>query len=437
MTDLDCSDHVSSRRLFLQSTAATAAVSPLIARGETPNQASKPAPAVHIQVDETLRVGLIGCGLRGAGAAIDALHADPEAKLVALADAFADKATGCRSLLGRDRQVGDRVEVPEEKIFVGFDAYKQLIDSGVDIVLLATPPHFRPQHLEYAIAQGKHCFVEKPVAVDAVGIHRVEAACQEARDKGLSVVSGLCWRYDHGVQETIQRIEDGAIGDIVAIESIYNAGGLWHRGDQPEWSRMEYQLRNWIYHTWLSGDIIAEQAVHSLDKSAWLLGDVHPIKAMGTGGRQQRVDPKYGEVFDHFSVFYEYEAGPRVYFTCRQQVGCTTHVDELVHGTKGRARILAHHINGETTWKYRGRKPSMYRVEHEALFNSIRKGEPIDDSHHMINSSMMAIMGRQAAYTGKTLTWDDAVANPERLGPTEYAWGDAPEPVVALPGEAS
>ncbi|MCA9239318.1 MAG: Gfo/Idh/MocA family oxidoreductase, partial [Planctomycetales bacterium] len=297
-----------------------------------------------------------------------------------------------------------------------------------------TPPHFRPEHLAYAVDKKKHVFVEKPVAVDMVGAASVEQTCDKAAQLGLSIVSGLCWRYDLGVRETIQRIQDGAIGDIVAIESCYNGGTLWHRGDKPDWSRMEYQIRNWLYYTWLSGDIIGEQAVHSLDKTAWLLGDASPTRAMGMGGRQQRTDPKYGNVWDHFAVFFEYPSGPSVYFTCRQQDGCTPFVDEIVHGTKGKARVLAHRIYGEEKWRYRGPKPSMYRNEHVEFFKSIRDGQPIDNGAYMVNSTRIAILGRMAAYSGKTLAWEDALADATRLGPGEYQWANVPEPAVAVPG---
>lgn len=393
------------------------------------------ARAAHSGVDETLRVGLIGCGGRGRGAAIDALSADSNAKLVAIGDAFMDRAKSGLSAIEFNESVADRVVVDSDHTFAGFDAYKKVIDSDVDVIILATPPHFRPDQFEYAVEKGKHVFIEKPVSTDMPGTHRIAETCEMARKKGLSIVSGLCWRYDLGVNETMKRIQDGAIGDIVTIESCYNSGTLWHRGDKPEWSRMEYQMRNWLYYTWLSGDIIAEQAIHSLDKTAWLLGDTSPTKAMGIGGRQQRTDPKYGNVFDHFTVFYEYPTGQSVYFTCRQQDGCTNRVDEVVHGTKGKAEILANRIwddSGE--WRYDGPKPGMYLQEHVEFFKSIRDGKPIDNGDYMVNSTRIALMGRMAAYSGKTLSWDDAVNDKEELGPKEYTWGDVPEPTVATPG---
>lgn len=416
------------RRQFLQRSASAAAISPLLV------SSAAAAAGVHEGTDETLRVGLIGCGGRGTGAALDSLRADPQTKLVAIGDTFADRAHDSLKSIQADEKVGSRAVVDEDHIFVGFDAYKSVIDAGVDVVILTTPPHFRPQHLAYAIEQGKHCFVEKPIAVDAPGVLSVQATCELAKQKKLAVVSGLCWRYDDGVLETIKRIQDGAIGDIIAIESSYNAGTLWHRKSQPEWSGMEYQVRNWLYYTWLSGDHIAEQAIHSLDKTAWLHDDASPTAAVGIGGRQQRTDEKYGHIFDHHVVFYEYANGVPVYFTCRQQDNTTTHVDELVLGTKGKAQILKHRIEGENKWRFRGKKPSMYLQEHVAMYRSIRDGTPINNGHYMCNSTMIAIMGRMCTYTGQKLTWEQAIGSQERLGPDTYHWTDMPEPEVAIPG---
>jgi predicted dehydrogenase len=382
-----------------------------------------------------LKVGLIGCGGRGTGAAINALSADPHTQITALGDAFADRADSCLQTLQENTELASRVLVDRERVFSGFDAYKNVIDSGVDVVILASPPHFRPRHLAYAVDQGKHCFVEKPIAVDVPGSLEVKQTCELAATKGLSIVSGLCWRYEPGVVETIDRVKSGAIGDIIAIESCYNAGPLWHRGDESSWSRMEYQLRNWPYYTWLSGDHITEQAIHSLDKTAWLLDDASPVKARGIGGRQQRTEQKYGNVFDHHVVFYEYANGVPVYFTCRQQENCSTLVDECVLGTKGKAWILANRIAGEKKWKYRGTKPNMYQVEHEALFQSIRNGKPVNDGHLMTNSTLISIMGRLATYTGQDLTWEQTMRSSERLGPDKYEWSDMPEPEVAIPGK--
>lgn len=423
------SDNQHDRRKFLQTSVAAASLAaPLVTRAATNS------PAVHTGGSELLRVGLVGCGGRGTGAAIDTLAADPLTELVSIGDTFSDRAQACLENLNADEAVSVRVKVEADRVFVGFDAYKSVIDSGVDVVLLATPPHFRPMQFAYAVEQGKHCFVEKPVGVDVQGVRKVIETSKLAKEKGLAVVSGLCWRYDNGVLATMQRIQDGAIGDIVAIQSTYNAGTLWHRGDDPAWSRMEYQLRNWLYHTWLSGDHIAEQAIHSLDKTAWLMGDAHPTKAVGIGGRQQRTDAKYGNIFDHHVVFYEYDNGVPVYFTCRQQDNCTTGVDEVVLGTKGKAHILKNRIDGENKWRYRGEKPSMYRQEHVAMYESIRSGNPINNGHYMTNSTLVAIMGRMCSYTGKELKWDQILSSQERLGPMNYEWSDVPVGTVAIPG---
>jgi predicted dehydrogenase len=243
------------------------------------------------------------------------------------------------------------------------------------------------------------------------------------------------------VQETVRRItEDRAIGDIITIESCYNTGTLWHRGDQPGWSRMEYQIRNWLYFTWLSGDHINEQAIHSLDKTAWLQGDAHPTRAFGTGGRQQRTGREFGDIYDHHAVFYEYPSGVRVNFMCRQQQDCSSYVEEVVRGTKGTAYIpQVCRIEGENPWHFdeeAAKKIDMYDLEHVALFNSIRDGKPINNGHYMANSTMLAIMGRMCTYTGQALTWEQCFNSQQRLGPEEYAWNDeVPASKVAIPGK--
>ncbi len=424
----DTNSSSASRRDFIKTSTGLAVGAALVGTMAVPR-------AVHAGTSEKIKVGLVGCGGRGTGAAQNALNASPENVLTAVGDTFADQAANSLKHLRRSEATKDRVQVAEDHVFVGFDAYKKVVDS-VDVVILATPPHFRPQHLAYAVEKGKHTFVEKPIAVDAPGVKSVIETCNKAKEKNLAVVSGLCWRYHPAVQETIKRVvEDKAIGDIIAIQSCYNAGTLWHRGDNPKWSRMEYQVRNWLYFHWLSGDHICEQAVHSLDKTAWLQGDISPTKAVGLGGRQQRVQPEYGDIYDHHTVFYEYPTGIRVYFTCRQQSDTTTMVDEVVLGTKGKAFILQNQIEGEKPWKYIGKGHDMYDLEHVALFNSIRDGKPINNGHYMANSTMLAVMGRMCTYTGKELTWDQCMNSQERLGPTEYGWNDnVPAVKVAIPG---
>lgn len=403
------------------------------------------ARSAHAAGSDILRIGVVGCGGRGSGAAIQALNADRNTKLVAMADAFEDRletsyknlsaATVPYSQVEQSDDLASRVDVSPEHRFVGFDAYKQVIDL-VDVVILATPPHFRPHQLAYAVEKGVHVFAEKPVATDARGVRQCLESCELAKKKDLSIVSGLCWRYHNPRQETMQRVLDGAIGEPVSIETIYNTGGVWQprkTRDQVE-SDMEYQLRNWYYYTWLSGDHIVEQAVHALDTMAWAMGDQAPIKCWGSGGRQVRVDPKYGDLFDHFSVIYEYPNDVRGYHSCRHWSGASTKVQDYILGSKGFCDVWKHKIRGDVSWRYRGDNNPMYQAEHDKLFASIRSATPINDGLYMCRSTLLAIMGRMAAYTGKEITWDMAVRSQQELGPKEYAWGEAPSVIVPTPG---
>ncbi len=417
---------VPSRRDFLK-TSTAAAVGGAIVGGLSLSRSA------HAGGDDVLKIGLIGCGGRGTGAAAQALAADKNVKLTAMGDAFADRLQ--QSLANLKQQTpAEKIDVAADRCFVGFDAYQKVIDSGVDVVLLCTPPHFRPAHFKAAVAAGKHIFAEKPVAVDAQGVRSVLATAEEAKKKGLSVVSGLCYRYDLPKRETIKRIHDGEIGDIVAINVNYNTGTLWMHPRKPEWSDMEWQMRNWLYFTWLSGDHNVEQHVHSLDKAAWVMKDEPPVKAFGLGGRQVRVQPEFGQIFDHHAVVYEYANGVKLFAYTRQQAGCSVDVSDYVMGTKGTADVMHHEIKGADKWRYRGEKPNMYQVEHDELFASIRSGNPIDNSLYMARSSMMAIMGRMATYTGQTITWDQAMNSKEDLTPPKYEWGPLAVAPVAMPG---
>src|SRR4051812_42455784 len=305
-----------------------------------------------------------------------------------MADAFTDRLQSSLNTLKNDADIADKIDVKQECCFTGFNAYKALLESGVEVVLLCTPPHFRPLHLRAAIDAGKHVFAEKPVAVDAPGIHKVLDACADAKKKNLSVVSGFCWRYHHGMRDTMKRIHDGAIGDLVAIHTQYNTGSLWHRSLKEKaekgWSDMEWQLRNWLYFTWLSGDHIVEQHVHSLDKMAWALRNEYPVKAVGTGGRQVRTAPDFGHIFDHHAVVFEYTNGMKLFSYCRQQAGCTNDISDTLMGTRGICHINANGrgaatITGTNKWQLRGRHDdNMYQTEHDELFASIRAGRPIN-----------------------------------------------------------
>lgn len=417
----------SSRRTFLsQSSAAiaAAAATPLVLPGGS-----------YAAGADTLKVGLIGCGGRGTGAAEQALTADKGVTLYAMGDVFADQIESSLSTL-KASSVADRVDVPQERRFVGFDAFKQVVDA-CDVVLLASTPHFRPIHFAYAVEKGRHCFVEKPVATDAPGVRAFLKAADEAKAKGLSVASGLCWRYDHPRRETIKRVRDGAVGDIVTIETIYNSGGVWEprrERDQVK-SDMEYQMRNWYYYDWLSGDHIVEQAVHGIDTMAWVMGDVAPLQCWGTGGRQVRTDPKYGNIYDHFAIVYEYENGVRGFHHCRHWRGASQQTKDYVLGSKGTCDVFANRITGADKWRYSGPKSNMYQVEHDELFASIRSGKPKNEGHYTATTTLLAIMGRMAAYTGQTITWDMALNSQENLAPAAYAWdAEAPKRPVPVPG---
>ncbi len=414
------------RRSFLMTTGAIAAsTSTLNLMG-----------VAHAAGSDTLKVGLVGCGGRGTGAAEQALAADKNVKLVAMADAFPEYLENSLAAL-KSSPHSDRVDVPADRRYVGFDAYKNVIDQ-VDVVLLTTPPHFRPMHLEYAVNKGIHSFVEKPVATDAPGVRKVLALCEEAKAKNISVVSGLCWRYHNPRRETMKRVREGAIGDIVAVETTYNSAGVWEPKKTREevGSDMELQMRNWYYHCWLSGDHIVEQAVHGIDTMGWALGDEPPIQCFGVGGRSSRVEPQYGDIWDHFSLVYEYPNNVRGYHQCRHWKGAEGRVKDFILGAKGQCDVFGSKITGETNWRYRDRdaKNDMYQTEHDEMFAAIRSGTPINNGLYASRSTLLAIMGRMAAYTGQVITWDMALNSQENLSPAAYTWGDAPKREVPRPG---
>ncbi len=423
------SAHV-SRRSFIKTTSLAATVGSLSV-----------ARSAHAAGDDVLRVGLIGCGGRGTGAAVNALAADPNTKITALADVFDERLRISQAAL--QKRDPARARVPDDHCFTGFDAYQKLIASGVDVVLQAEPPHFRPRHLQACIDAGKHVFCEKPMAVDAPGVRSLMASAAAADRKGLSIVAGFCWRYHPAVQATMQRVLDGAIGDVLCMQETYLTGGLWHRGRQPDDTEMMYQMRNWYYFDWLNGDFINSQHCHSLDKASWAMRDRPPVRAWGLGGRQVRTEqPKWGNIYDHHAVVYEYENGARIFSYCRQQDGAWRDVADLFIGTKGQADILKHRITGENEWRYDGPGGNMYVLELAALFQSIREGKPVNDGHWMAVSTMLGILGRMASYTGLAITWDQAIKSRLLLAPKEYSW-DADPPVmpdadgrypVAMPG---
>lgn len=427
------SKHLSSRREFLKTSA--------LVGGALAAPAIVPGRLFARENSDTLRVGLIGCGGRGSGAANQALTADPNVVLTAMGDAFPDRLQ--TSLKNLRAQHPGRVKVTPETSFVGLDAYQKVIDSGVDVVLLASPPAFRPAHLKAAVDAGKHIFTEKPMATDGPGVRAVLAIAEEAKQKNLSLVAGFCYRYADGVRALMDQIHNGAIGEVRALYTTYNTGFVWSPFPrQPEWTDMQYQVKNWYYYTWLSGDHIVEQAIHSTDKMAWVMKDEPPVRCVAHGGRQVRTAPEFGNIYDHFSVVYEYANGARGFHFCRQQAGCFSDNSDYFLGSDGTAQIIRalsgpYIIKGKTNWRFREEKPTnMYQNEHDELFASIRKGKPINDGVWMAHSTLLGIMGRMAAYTGQAITWEDAMNSKESLVPERLTWDTpVPECKVAMPGQ--
>lgn len=431
-----------SRRRFLKDSSllvAGAAVAPFVITG-------------HARPDDPIKIGVIGCGGRGTGAALDALGAatnviypkagyhtedaaqDAQAtergvQIVALADVFQDRLARCRTQLNKIK-----INIPDDHCFVGFDSYKKLLAlPDVNYVILATPPHFRPAHLRAAIQAGKHVFMEKPVAVDAPGVRSVIESGEIAKQKGLGIAGGTQRRHLFGYRETIKRIQDGAIGDLLYGRCYWNGGVIWVIEPKPEWSDMEWQLRNWNYFTWLGGDHIVEQHVHNLDIMNWVF-DAHPIKASGMGGRQARPNKNFGHIYDHFAVEFEYPNGIHMFSQCRQMDDCANQVGEVVVGTKGTSNC-ANSIKpaGKDSWRFGGKDPNPYRQEHLNLINSIRQGNPINEAKNIAEATMVGIMGREAAYSGQVIEWDTMMQSNKKWGPDKYEFGPLPFPEVPIP----
>ena len=420
-------DTTVSRRQFMQTTAAATAAFVL------------PVGA-HAAGSDVIRVGLIGCGGRGTGAARDCLRSSDGVELVALGDLVADRLAQCRTELGKaaadDAKFAAKYKVTDAQCFTGFDAYQKVLATDIQYVILATPPGFRPAHLAAAVAAGKHIFTEKPVAVDSTGIRSVLDTYEKARGKGLGIGVGTQRRHQAEYLATIKRIQDGAIGDVLAGQVFWNQGGLWNRDRQPSWSDAEWQIRNWLYFTWLSGDHIVEQHVHNIDIANWVLG-AHPVKARAVGGRQWRTSPAYGHIYDHFAVDFEYPNGARVQSMCRQIDGTANLVAEHFTGTRGRADTSKAAIFGARAWTYQPpeRPVSPYVQEHTDLIASIRSGKPYNELKQVAESTLTAILGREAAYTGQEITWDEILAADLDLTPPRIAFGPLDVPSVAMPGQ--
>lgn len=433
-----------SRRSFLKHSsiaAAGAAAFPFVT-------------TVHAAPDDPIRVGVIGCGGRGTGAVLNVLGAatnviypgagyhtedvqtgtavtSKAVKVVALADVFPDRLERCLKQLQ-----ALQMNIPAEQCFTGFDAYKKLLAiPDVNYVILSTPPHFRSIHLKAAIEAGKNVFMEKPVAVDGPGVRMVIEAGELAKQKNLGIVAGTQRRHQRDYNETIKRIHDGAIGDLVFGTCYWNGGEIWVIERQPGWSDMEYQLRNWNYFTWLGGDHIVEQHVHNLDVMSWVIGKP-PVRALALGGRQVRTGKWHGHIYDHFAVEFQYENGLRMFSQCRQINGCDGKVEEFILGTKGTSncRNWIKPAEGDP-WRYRGGDVNAYEQEHQDLIASIRAGKPLNEAKAVAESTLLGIMGRESAYSGRAVEWEQALNSKTRLGPTEYAFGDLPTPEVALPGK--
>ncbi len=435
----------SSRRDFLKvSGAALLASNALerIARAAAPRL----APGAFARGDDTLKIALVGCGGRGGGAAAQALSTAGNVKLVALADAFQDRLDNTLHSLRAEH--GDRVDVTPDRCFVGFDAYQKAIDL-CDVAILTTPPGFRPIHFEYAIQKNKHVFMEKPVAVDAPGVRRVLAAAEQAKAKNLKVAVGLQRHHDPGYVETVKRLQDGAIGDFTLFRVFWCDSGVWVRPRQPDWNEMTYQMRNWYYFTWICGDHIVEQHIHNLDVANWVM-NATPARARGQGGRQVVTGIDNGEIFDHHMVEFTYPNGTKMMSLCHHWTNAWSDVSEHAHGTKGASDIAGKQIavRGAPEWRFalpRGTEPTdPYQVEHDVLFDAIRNDKPHNEAFYGATSTMTAIMGRMATYSGRDISWDDALNSKLALVPTKYAWDGQPPSLpdkdgrykIAMPGSS-
>lgn len=418
----------STRRRFLAAAGATTAVVgfPSILRAQT---ASNPV----------LKIGLIGAGGRGTGAASQALSADPNVKLWAVGDAFSNQITASLQNLA---SFGDRIDVPEARRFTGLDAYQKVLESGVDVVLLTTPPGFRPMHLRAAVEAGKHIFAEKPMAVDVAGVKSVVESARIAKEKGITLQHGFCWRFAPATREGYAKVLKGDLGRAVSVYGTYMGAvpkpstSIDQR--KTEWADVEWQIRNWMAHEWLSGGPILEQAIHTVDKISWAMGDVAPIAARGGGGRAQRSDD--GNVWDHYEVTFEYPGGVFCHIGQRQFQNSFSEVVDRVFCTDGTleapGRVLTKDVAGKTTWMFRGEPPDMYQVCHNEWFAAIRKGEPINSGEYMANSTMLAILAREAAHSGQRVTWDQLWQANQDLAPDTLKLGDSfPTQEVPVPGK--
>lgn len=382
--------------------------------------------------NKKLKLAVVGCGGRGTGAVIQALNADDNVELVAMADAFEDRLDGSLNSIVKEMGETKKINVPKANRFVGFDAAKKAIDLA-DVVILATPPGFRPQHFEYAVNAGKHIFMEKPVATDVPGVRRVLAAAKKAKENKLNVVVGLQRHYQDSYLAAMDQLKQDKIGKIVSGQVYWNSGGVWVRERQKGQTELEYQMRNWYYFNWLCGDHILEQHIHNIDVANWFVGE-YPISAQGMGGRQVRTGKDHGEIFDHHFVEFTYPSGAVIASQCRHQPETMNRVSEFFQGTKGTVSTSGDEVamndwSGNSLFEHRGKDdPNPYQVEHIKLFESIRNGGVLADAENGAKSTMTAILGRMATYSGKVIKWDEAMQSDLLLAPDDLTW-DSPAPV--------
>ncbi|QDU63597.1 Inositol 2-dehydrogenase/D-chiro-inositol 3-dehydrogenase [Planctomycetes bacterium Pan216] len=416
-----------SRRDFMKATTSAAAIAGMGLAGRA-----------HAEGKDVINVGLVGCGGRGTGAAFNSLQADPATKIVAMADVFEDRMDS--SLKRLQKKWGDRIAVSDDSKHLGFDSYKKVVDAGCDYVIFATPPYFRPEHIAYAVEKGINIFSEKPVAVDPVGARSVMNSGEVAKQKGLSFVAGTQRRHQKEYLDVYGKVQDGSIGKVLAARCYWMMNQLWFRKRDPKWNDMEWMIRDWVNWAWLSGDHIVEQHVHNLDVCNWYLSKdgtvINPVKAVGMGGRARRVT---GDQYDFFAVDYTYPGDVHVASYCRQINGCARNVGEEVVGEKGMARregIVG--PNPFSTRTKRGQKnTNPYDQEHIDLIDSIRNNKGLNEAHNVATSTLTAIMGRQAAYTGLEVTWEDMMSSDLKLGPEKIDWDvKLPTTGVPVPGKA-
>lgn len=430
-----------SRRSFTASTAAIGAAA-VFARPSF-------GALAGLRGENALRVGVVGCGGRGTGAVIQSLKADPGSVLWAMGDAFDEKIGSClhyanEAMLDLDDEQGTdtwakKIQVADRR-FSGFDAIHKVLDSGVDVMILTTPPGFRPEHLRLSIDANKHVFCEKPVAVDAPGVRSVLESARLAKEKSLALMSGFCWRYQDQVKETFDKLHAGGIGELHTIQTTYNTTGwVEPKARKAGWSDAEFQLRNWQYFTPLSADHVAEQAVHAIDWQAWAMKDQPPLRCFGVGGRQTRPElAETGNVWDHFGLIYEYADGVRAYHMCRHWPNTPSDNSAYFQGSEGNCVMQpwngTHEIVGNNPWKGSASSNDMYQREHDVLFRAIRDNAPINDGVRMSHSSLLAIMGRMAAYTGQVVTWEQAMNSQVSLNREPWSFGDRAMPAMVMPG---